>query len=249
MGIVSQRRKQQRRQRAARRLTVVLIVVLLGFAAMSAGLRDKLGGMARRGMAAVQAFAAGENARAELTLPEREIYALQLAVFDSGERAASEAERLQQDGIRCMVWQREKMRVVSRVALDKAALDVSVPGGQKGYVISETLPRVAMRLTADARSVADAQALIMLPDALLLDLLAGDRELGAVVSDTRAQAQAALAAHPENVLYAQLAQSLVNWCGLIDAVQREDGAQDARSYAALTMCTLCRELRAAIPGS
>ena len=54
-----------------------------------------------------------------LTLPEIPVYALQLAVFDSGERALAQARALQQEGIRCMVWQREKMRLIAALMEDR----------------------------------------------------------------------------------------------------------------------------------
>ena len=57
----------------------------------------------------------------------------------------------------------------------------------------------------------------------------------------RAQAQRGVSAHPENTLYTQLAQSLVNWCALIEKTPNGD-----KPYARATMALLCRELRRAL---
>lgn len=244
MGIVSERRKRQRLQRIRRRLLIAAIVALLGAAAMTPALRQRIAQTLRQGVDAAQAFAAGRSAQAELTLPEREVVALQLGVFDSGERASGEAQRLQAAGVRCVVWQRDKMRIISDVALSREGLNTEE--GQEGYVIRETLPRVSMRLTADAGALEAVQALLMLPDALLTALLDESRALEPLLADTRAQAERALSAHPESALYTQLAQSLVNWCALMEQTRQETDEAAARRYAAVTICTLCRELRIVI---
>ena len=186
MGIVSERRHRQRVQRIRRRLLIVAMVALLAGAAMTPELRQRIAETVRRGMDTAQAFAPGRRAQSELTLPEREVYALQLGVFDSGERAASEAQRLQAAGVRCVIWQRDKMRIVSDVALSRDGLNTGE--GQLGYIIQETLPRVCMRLTADAGDLEAAQALLMLPDALLTALLDEGQALEPLLADTRAQA-------------------------------------------------------------
>ncbi|MGN0996397.1 MAG: hypothetical protein ACI4PG_05780 [Candidatus Ventricola sp.] len=242
MGIVSERRHRQRMQRIRRRLLVAAIVALLAGAAMTPVLRQRIAETVRQGMQAAQAFAPGRSAQAELTLPEREVAALQMGVFDSGERAASEAQRLQAEGVRCVIWQRDKMRIVSDVALSRDGLNA----GEGGYVIRETLPRVSMRLTADAGALEAVQALLMLPDALLTALLDESQTLETLLADTRATAERALGTHPESALYTQLAQSLINWCALIEQTRQDAQDEAARRYAAVTMCTLCRELRMAI---
>lgn len=247
MGIVSERRKRERTRRIRRRLWIAAAAALLSVAAMSPGLRGRLTALAGRGVQAAQAFAAGRSEQAMLTLPQREVYALQLGVFDSGERASDEAQRLQALDVRCIVWQREKMRIVSAVALSRDALDLLSAKGQDAYVIRETLPEVSMRLSAGEGELDGVRAMLSLPDALLTDLLSPDgTELTALLEDTRRAAQAAIAAHPENALYTQLAQSLVNWCALIGQTADEPGASCDRTYAAVTMCTLCRELRLAV---
>ena len=56
----------------------------------------------------------------------------------------------------------------------------------------------------------------------------------------------AAGSHPDHALYTQLAQSLANWCALMEKTMQETDERSARSYAAVTMCTLCRELRLAL---
>ena len=139
MGMISERRRRQRAARMRRRCMIAAGVLLLGALAMAPGLREKLRSLSWD----VQAFSSGAQ-QAELTLPEREIFALQLAVFDSGERAASEARRLQAKGVRCIVWQREKMRIVSSVALSREALDLETAKGEEAYVIRDTMEAVPL---------------------------------------------------------------------------------------------------------
>jgi len=244
MGIILQRRKRRQMLLIRRRLVIVLIVALLSAAAMSDGLRQKLHSAMEK---STQAFAGGQGAQTELTLPERRMYALQLGVFDSGERAASEAKRLEQSGVRSMVWQREKMRIVSGIAPNREQLDLGSAKGHDAYVISDTLEEVSMRISADADAIEEVCALLTLPDSLLDQLLkSGGEALSETVQRTRAQAQAAQTAHPGNELYTQLAQSLLNWCALIEQVQEQTDAQSAGSYAQVTMYALCHELRTAI---
>ena len=241
MGIISDRRRRQRAARVRRRLMIAAGVLLLGALAASPGVREKLRGMRWD----VQTFS-GE-AQAELTLPEREIYALQLAVFDSGERAASEAQRLSAKGVRCIVWQREKMRIVSSVALTRDALDRDTAKGEEAYVIRETLEEVPLRLSCSAAELEAVQALLETPDQMLVRLLEGGETLETILADTKAAAKKA-GGHPENALYTQLGQSLENWCALMEKTMAETDEKSARSYAAVTICTLCRELRLALGG-
>lgn len=244
MGVITDRRRRQRAMRLRRRLMIAGGVLLLGALAMAPGMREKLSGA----MQAVQTF--GESAQLELTLPQREIYALQLAVFDSGERAASEAQRLQSEGVRCIVWQKEKMRIVVSAAFSRDALDREAAMGHDAYVIEESLEAVTLQLSGSARALEEAKALLEMPDDVLKRLLAQDGgTLESILADTGAAAQRAVNAHPDNALYTQLAQSLINWCALMDAAMAETQAQQARSYAAVTMCTLCRELRLALQQS
>lgn len=231
---------------------VLLIVLALCALAMQPELRARIAQAGREGLAAVQAFAqtAGDDsAQAELTLPEMQVWALQLGVFDSGESAAQEQRRLAAEGVPCVVWQREKMRLICGVALSRDGLDAQAAGGRESYVVQETLPEVRLRLTASQGELEDALSLLRLPDALLAALLGDGQTLDALVSGTEQQAGRALSAHPENELYTQLAQSLVNWCALMRQTAQGSDAQTARIYAQTTMCTLCRELRRALSGA
>lgn len=241
MGIISDRRRRQRAARMRRRLLAAAGVLLLGALAMAPGLRERLRGLSLD----VQAFSGGAQ-QAELTLPEREVYALQLAVFDSGERAASEARRLQQKGVRCIVWQREKMRIVSSVALSRDALDLDTAKGEEAYVIRDTLEAVPLRLSCGAAELRDVQTLLETPDGVLTRLLTGEEPLSDILADVASSAGRATGSHPDNTLYTQLAQSLGNWCTLMEKTMKETDEKGARSYAAVTMCTLCRELRLAL---
>ena len=241
MGMISDRRRRRRAARMRRRSLTAAGVLRLGALAMAPGLKEKLRSLSRD----VQAFTGGAQ-QAELTLPEREVYALQLAVFDSGERAASEARRLQAKGVRCIVWQREKMRIVSCVALTREALDPDTARGEEAYVIRDTLEAVPLRLSCGAAELEDVQALLETPDSVLTRLLTGGEPLSDILTDVARAVSRAAGGHPEHELYAQLAQSLDNWCALMERTMQETDERSARSYAAVTMCTLCRELRLAL---
>lgn len=112
--------------------------------------------------------------------------------------------------------------------------------GQTSFVTEETLTRVDMRLSAGRSDGNDAARLLHLPDEALSRLESGEA-LADVLADVRAQAQRGVSAHPENTLYTQLAQSLVNWCALIEKTPNGD-----KPYARATMVLLCRELRRAL---
>lgn len=241
MGIISDRRRRQRAARMRRRLLTAAGVLLLGALAMAPGLKEKLRSLSWD----VQTFSGGAQ-QAELTLPEREIYALQLAVFDSGERAASEARRLQTKGVRCIVWQREKMRIVSSVAFSRDALDLETAKGEEAYVIRDTMEAVPLRLSCGAAEMAQVQKLLETPDSVLTRLLTGGETLSDILADVASVVSQEAGSHQDNALYTQLAQSLVNWCALMERTMKETDERSARSYAAVTMCTLCRELRLAL---
>ena len=74
----------------------------------------------------------------------------------------------------------------------------------------------------------------------------GDESLPELLQKTREQAQTAKAEHPNHLLYTQLAQSLLNWCDLLEGVMQDQGESIARNYARATMCVLCFELRKAL---
>lgn len=219
---------------------------MLSALAMAPPLRGKIANVGLRGLEAVQAFAGGEEtAQAELTLPGREVYALQVGAFDSGESAAKEQNRLAQMGVPCVVWQREQMRLICCAATAREGLNGDGAKGQSAYVVTDEWPQVQLRLTAGQGDVDEALALLMLPDGLF-ERLQGGEALDALLEETREKAKRALAAHPENALYSELAQSLSNWCDLMDETRRTQSEETARAYAQATMCTLCRELRMAL---
>ena len=222
-------------------------VLLLAGAAMAQPLRDRLLQAGRAGLAAVQTFASSTPEEAELTLPEIKIWALQLGVFDSGERAAQEQKRLLAQGIPCAVWQREQMRLICEAALAKEALDMTASGGQETFVIAETAPQVSLRLSAAQGEAEEAEAFLALPDGLLGRLSAGE-PLKEIMIETRETAERALRAHPQNTIYTQLAQSLLNWCALMEQTMQAQTQAAAAAYARVTMYMLCRELRLTLNG-
>lgn len=224
----------------------VVFLTMLGAALSVRSVRHEIVSMLRR-TSAVQTFFAGKSSQAELTLEQHEIYALQLGVFTDGARALAEAERLKKQGIRCIIWQHDQMRIISAVALSRHALDTPGMGAEDGYIIREVLPAVSLRLEAESSALANVQNLLLMPDHILLELLGEEgRKLQDILRDTRLSAEAAKTAHPENILYTQLSESLIAWSDLISGVMKEDGEQAARSYAAVTICTLCKELRTAL---
>lgn len=250
--LVSSRMRRAQARRIRRRVIVLLAVLALGALAMQPSLRARIAQAGREGLSSVQVFAQSMRAgsgQAELLLPETEIWALQLGVFDSGESAAQEQQRLSSEGVPCVVWQRDRMRLICGVAFTREALNTQVAGGRESFAVKEVLPEVGLRLTASQGELEAARALLCLPDDLLCRLLGDEEALDDLVGRTQAQAERALKAHPENELYTQLAQSLVNWCALMRRTAQECGAETARIYAQTTMCTLCRELRRALSGA
>lgn len=243
---VSRRERQARARRMRRRAAMAGIVAVLCVLAMAPPLRARIAQAGRRGWRAVQAFAAGEGtAQADLTLPGREVYALQVGVFDSGESAAQEQSRLAREGVPCVVWQRERMRLICCAATSREGLDERSAKGHDAYVIEEEWPQVRLRLTAGQKDVEEALALLMLPDGLL-ERLTGGEPIEPMLDEARQKAKSARSAHPENTLYMELAQSLANWCDLMEETMAGQDADTARAYAQATMCTLCRELRVAL---
>ena len=234
-------RQREARRRRRRRLCIAAAVAMLAVVAMAPQLRGELAAWARRGLAAVPALIP-RSGEAQVTLPERQIYALQLGVFDSGERAQTELQRLTADGVPCVIWQREQMRIVCDAALSREALADAAAQGREACVTEETLTEVVLRVEAQSGALSSVRELLLLPDSLLV-ALSGEEPLADLLERTRAQAALALAAHPEHALYTQLAQSLCNWCALIEGTLETQGEAVARSYARATICTLCYELR------
>ncbi|MBE5799920.1 MAG: hypothetical protein E7321_08230 [Clostridiales bacterium] len=242
MGIITQRRKKRQAARMRKgMLKWTMAAALCAALMMAEPIKEKLASVA----ADVQTFA--QSTQQELTLPEYDVYALQLAVFDSGERAASKALQLRSDGVRCVIWQRERMRIVVSAAFSREELDASAARGHEAYVIRDTLPEVSLRLSAQMGEAARAKRLLETPDALL-GMLLQDNEvpMREIIAQAEAIAGKELDTHPENTLYTQLAQSIVNWCDLMETTLEEADEATARSYGAVTMCTLCRELRQAL---
>lgn len=243
MGIVSERRRKEHARRVRRRLMIAAGIMLLSSLAMAPALREILAEWGRIGLPVFE-----QSAEAELTLPKREVYALQLGVFDSGELAAAEAARIQASGVPCIVWQREKMRIVCSVALSRDGLNATDTKGNEAYVIRDTLPKVALRIQADAGRIEEVRQLLNMPDDILMHLLTGEKTLAELVIQAKELAQKERNTHPEHALYTELAQSLGNWCMLMEKTMKESGEESARSFAAVTICTLCRELRLALQG-
>ena len=132
-----------------------------------------------------------------------------------------------------------QMRLMADAATSRETL-LGETAGQTSFVTEETLTRVDMRLSAGRSDGNDAARLLHLPDEALSRLESGEA-LADVLTDVRAQAKRGVSAHPENMLYTQLAQSLVNWCALIEKTPNGD-----KPYARATMALLCRELRRAL---
>ncbi len=137
------------------------------------------------------------------------------------------------------------MRLICCAASVREGLDSASAKGETACIVADDWPQVQLRLTAGTEDVDEALALLMLPDGLF-ERLQGGEELDTLLEQTREQAKRALAAHPENALYSGLAQSLSNWCDLMEETRRTQSEETTRAYAQATMCTLCRELRVAL---
>lgn len=242
------RRELARKRR--RRFFAAVFVLALGALAASPGARLRLAGAARAAAeGAASAFSGREAAQAELTLPETRVYALQLGVYDDGDRAANAQRQIADGGVPCVVWQRQRMRIVCAAALSREALASASAGGLETYVIAEDLPEVRLRIRGTRAEIDAASALLGLPDALFASL-----QGGGALSDALARAEDVLrAARPAlsggdagGALAAQLLASLEDWRALCERTQEETSEAAARQYASLTMATLCRELRAAL---
>jgi len=243
MGIIAER---QRKRRSAKWRKILLdmigIACVLAVLAFIPSIREGIYHMD------IEVFSR-QSEQMEMKLEEYDVYALQLAVFDSGERAEQELRRLQSLGVRCIIWQKERMRIVADAAFSREALSLNAAKGQEAYVIRERLPAVSLRLSADAQGVEQAKHLLEMPDRILFELLQENQPLKEIAAKTKETANASVDSYPENVLYTQLAQSLLNWSALMEKTLEEEEESTARSYGAVTMCTLCRELRQALIAS
>lgn len=240
MGIIAKRQKQRRAAQVRKQtMRFAAAICMLACAASAFSIRNGI-----EHLTSIQVFSQGSQQ--EVTLPQYEVYALQLAVFDSGERAAAELKRLQHLGVRGIIWQRERMRIVADAAFSREALNLNAAKGQEAYVIRDTLEAVTLRLSTDALSIAQAIELLQTPDAALRMLLSGEQSLEMIAAHVKALAAEAIDTHPENALYTQLAQSLMDWSVLMEKTLEETDEITAASYGAVTLCTLCRELRQAL---
>lgn len=238
--------REERRRILRRRAIIAAGVLLLAGIAMAQPLRENLTGLIARGMTAVQTMALPAFAQAEITLPQKTVYALQLGAYDNGAHAQDELVRLGEKGVRCVIWQREQMRLVCDAALAKGKLDTGAAQGCDAWVLQDTLPEVVLRAHAQAGELDAVRSLLTLPDQLFASLCTQGEALGSLIAAARGEAERALGAHTEHALYTQLAQSLVNWCNLMDSTMDAYGEEATRSYARVTMCTLCCELRQAL---
>lgn len=232
---------RQRRQRAKiirNRVITAAIVLMLAAAAMAPTLREQLMQVIDRGVRAAQTFAVMREGETVVTLEPIALYALQLGVYDNGERAQSERERLSQMGIPCAIWQESEMRLIAAVSASRETMDISAAKGQESFIVAKTLEKVELKLSAEENSLSAATELMRLPDETLIRLMDGRDALSDILADVREKAERAVGKHPENELYTQLAQSLLNWCALIE---RTSG--NAHAYAGTTMALLCTELR------
>ncbi len=226
---------RRRREQAKRRRLVLggiaLVMVLLAVPS----------DVIRKTVQSVAAFAGIEEEKTEVTLPRMKVYALQLGVFDSGELAQSEQKKMMAENIPCIIWQREQMRLVCAASTSEETLPMDAAGEKSACVIHDVLPEVSIELSAGERDVQRAADFLRLPDDVFLKLIDGDEEWSTIVEYVKHEASREKLLHPENELYVQLAQSLLNWCTLMEQMAERPIA--VRPYAAVTMCTLCRELR------
>jgi len=242
MGIITDRQKRRRTRQRIKSMTRYLAAATV-ITAVALAPQVHLG--ITRVAQDAQVFS--RQAQTEMTLPEYDVYALQLAVFDSGERAEAERQRLHHQGVCSVVFQGERMRIVCDAAFTREALQSRAAKGNEAYVIRDTLPSVSLRLSADGMGVALAKRLLETPDALLRAILeTPDSAIRDIAKQAAQIADESLGAYPENTLYTQLAQSLNNWSRLMLKTLEEKDENDARSYGAATMCLLCRQLRQAL---
>ena len=232
---------RQRRQRAKiirNRVIATAVVLMLAAAAMAPKLREQLIQAIDRGIHAAQTFAALREGETVIVLEPIELYALQLGVYDNGERAQSEWARLNQMGIPCAIWQENVMRLIAAVSDSRETMNMDAAKEQESFIIAKTLEKVEIRLSAEENSVSAAAELMRLPDETLIQLMKGGDTLPDILAHVREKAESAVGEHPENELYTQLAQSLLNWCELIERT-----GDNPYAYAGATMAMLCTELR------
>lgn len=242
--LLSSRQRAERRRVAMRRTlfcAAALLCTLGAYRAFCHGAGERIAGFVQSVQASYR-----QSTQAQVSLPRMRVYALQLGAYDNGERAQRELERLYAAGTLCMLWQREQMRLVCDAATRKAALDASAARGNETWIVEEELDEVNLRIGADAQRIDAVRSLLLLPDAMLGQLCEEGAQLSDLCAKARTQAEAALDAHPDHLLYTQLAQSLINWCALMENTRATQGEAAAICYARVTLCTLCTELRRAL---
>ena len=141
-------------------------------------------------------------------------------------------------GIPCAIWQENVMRLIAAVSDARESINPDAAKGQESFIIAKTLEKVEIKLSAEENSISAAAELMRLPDETLIRLMKGRDTLPDILAKVREKAESAVGEHPENELYTQLAQSLLNWCALIE---RTD--DNPYAYAGATMALLCMELR------
>ena len=244
---LSCRERRGKQQTWARRLGIAAVVTLLAMAAMTSDLKEKAETIVRRERERISAFAWQNADVLEVTLEEMPVWAVQLGAFDDGARAQEEMSRLMAKGIACILWRREQLCIVCSASLDRDALDRDAAEGEAVYVIREILPQVRMTISASKPDAQAAADMITLPDRMFHQLLEAEPEqLTEMIAAARLASDQARAAHPENELYTQLAKSLSGWCDLMEQAGQVLAPDALMTYAQVTMCTLCRELRTAL---
>lgn len=107
------------------------------------------------------------------------------------------------------------MRLIADAASKRETLTDAAAQGMACFIAEETLARVDVSLSAGESDAQTAAELLHLPDETL-SRLEEDETLSDILADVQTRARRAVSAHPENTLYTQLAQSLVNWCALME---------------------------------
>ena len=141
-------------------------------------------------------------------------------------------------GIPCAIWQENVMRLIAAVSDTRESIDLGAAKGQESFILAKTLEKVEIKLSAEENSISAAAELMRLPDEILIRLMKRRDTLPDILATVRGKAESAVGEHPENELYTQLAQSLLNWCALIERTDNNSYA-----YAGATMALLCTELR------
>lgn len=240
---IIQRRRRARRGAAVRWAAGIVLAAAVVMAGLQPEARAFVAARVQACVEAVQAFASDEAAQQEVTLAEMNVFGLQLGVYDSGESAQRELQKLFENGMPCIIWQEAQMRIVCAAALSRETLSNAETLGNESWVFETQLPKVTVRIHADASRIEAIAGLLGLADAAFCDLLNDAQTLEQIVEAVRTRAIEAKSAHPDHLFYTQLAQSLENWAAMMTQSMEQYEETLARQYGAATMCTLCRALR------